>query len=124
MKLCPNKEELKTLIKENLGNLIPVYTVLKADLLTPVSAYLKISEGKKYSFLFESVEGGSRIGRYSFLGAGDVEVMETGQGYSYGKVDPLSVLEEKLSAYKYVSIEQLPHFTGKEIFDVETVLIF
>ena len=45
-----------------------VYTALIADLETPVSAFLKLAEGKPNSFLFESVEGGSIIGRYSFLG--------------------------------------------------------
>ncbi|HIP80214.1 MAG TPA: anthranilate synthase component I, partial [Kiloniellaceae bacterium] len=45
-----------------------VQTVLIADLETPVSAFLKLAEGKANSFLFESVEGGSIIGRYSFLG--------------------------------------------------------
>ena len=45
-----------------------VHTALIADLETPVSAFLKLAEGKPNSFLFESVEGGSIIGRYSFLG--------------------------------------------------------
>ncbi|MEX0758520.1 MAG: anthranilate synthase component I, partial [Tistlia sp.] len=44
-----------------------VSTRLIADLETPVSAYLKLAEGRPYSFLFESVEGGSTIGRYSFI---------------------------------------------------------
>src|SRR3546814_16224133 len=45
-----------------------VHTALIADLETPVSAFLKLAEGKPNAFLFESVEGGSIIGRYSFLG--------------------------------------------------------
>ena len=45
-----------------------VHTSLVADLETPVSAYLKMAEGRPYSFLFESVEGGATIGRYSFIG--------------------------------------------------------
>jgi len=44
-----------------------VWTTLVADLETPVSAFLKLAEGRPYSFLFESVEGGSTIGRYSFI---------------------------------------------------------
>ncbi len=43
-------------------------TSLIADLETPVSAYLKLADGRPYSFLFESVEGGTMIGRYSFIG--------------------------------------------------------
>ena len=39
-----------------------------ADLLTPVSAFLKIAEHSDYAFLLESVEGGEHVGRYSFLG--------------------------------------------------------
>src|SRR3546814_21178342 len=45
-----------------------VHTALIADLETPVSAFLKLAEGKPNAFLFESVEGGSTLGRYSFPG--------------------------------------------------------
>jgi anthranilate synthase component 1 len=45
-----------------------VWTTLVADLETPVSAYLKLAQGRANAFLFESVEGGATIGRYSFLG--------------------------------------------------------
>jgi len=50
------------------GSVAPVWKTLIADLETPVSAYLKLSEGEKYSFLLESVEGGERIGRYTYVG--------------------------------------------------------
>ena len=54
------------------GNLIPVYREILADRLTPVSAFEKLTAdkatGNPYAFLLESVEGGERIGRYSFLG--------------------------------------------------------
>lgn len=49
------------------GNLIPVTRRILADLETPLSAYRKI-RGQGESFLFESVEGGEHIGRYSFVG--------------------------------------------------------
>ena len=52
----------------NAGRAQVVHTALIADLETPVSAFLKLAESKPNSFLFESVEGGSIIGRYSFLG--------------------------------------------------------
>jgi len=64
--------ELTTLIHEKKGNTIPVYCETPADLLTPVSAYLKLSQGQTYSFLFESVAGGEKLGRYSFLGSGEL----------------------------------------------------
>jgi len=57
-------------LTSNNGNIIPIFQTVTADLLTPVSAYLKISERKSHSFLFESVAGGEKIGRYSFIGAG------------------------------------------------------
>jgi anthranilate synthase component I len=50
------------------GNVIPVYETLLADTETPVSVYLKIQHESPYSFLFESVEGGDQVGRYSFIG--------------------------------------------------------
>lgn len=50
------------------GNVVPVFERLLADTETPVSVYLKIKEASPYSFLLESVEGGEKIGRYSFIG--------------------------------------------------------
>jgi anthranilate synthase component 1 len=50
------------------GTFVPVVREIMADLLTPVSAFLKIAEHSDYAFLLESVEGGEHIGRYSFLG--------------------------------------------------------
>src|ERR1700757_3795964 len=71
------------------GNLIPVTRRILADFETPLSAYLKI-RGQNESFLFESVEGGEHLGRYSFVGCnpravikqtgGRVEVVEGGEG--------------------------------------------
>lgn len=59
-------EEFKTLSKQ--GNVIPVYETLFLDTETPVSVYLKIKDESPTSFLLESVEGGEKLGRYSFLG--------------------------------------------------------
>ena len=53
--------------KSKFGNLIPVYKEIIADMETPVSAFRKVDNGG-CSFLFESVEGGEKWGRYSFLG--------------------------------------------------------
>src|SRR5262245_64644796 len=50
------------------GTFVPVVKELVADLLTPVSAFLRIAEHSDYAFLLESVEGGEHVGRYSFLG--------------------------------------------------------
>ena len=59
-------EEFRSLATK--GNFVPVYKEILADLLTPVSAFLKVAEHSDYSFLLESVEGGEQVGRYSFLG--------------------------------------------------------
>jgi len=64
--------------KAESGNLIPVYRKIVADCETPVSAFLKIRQGA-YPFLFESVEGGEKWGRYSFLGA-DPSTIIKGKG--------------------------------------------
>src|SRR5579863_3408040 len=59
-------EEFKELARR--GTFVPVVKYVVADLLTPVSAFLKIAEHTDYAFLLESVEGGEHVGRYSFLG--------------------------------------------------------
>ena len=74
----PDFREFKRLAKQ--GNLIPVYDVFSADLLTPVSAYLRIAQGARYSFLLESVEGGEKIARYTFAGAHPEEVFRYANG--------------------------------------------
>ena len=62
----PSLEEVKAL--QSQGNVIPVYKSVIADFLTPVSAFLKLERERSHAFLLESVEGGERIARYSFLG--------------------------------------------------------
>src|SRR5437867_6082151 len=59
-------EEFKDLARR--GTFVPVCKEIVADLLTPVSAFLKIAEHADHAFLLESVEGGEHVGRYSFLG--------------------------------------------------------
>jgi anthranilate synthase component I len=62
------------------GSFVPVCKELIADLLTPVSAFLKIAEHAEHAFLFESVEGGEKVGRYSFLGKDPFLVLRSRQG--------------------------------------------
>lgn len=50
---------------------MPVFIQLPADLITPTAAYLKVSNGSRYSFMLESIVGGESMGRYSFIGAGE-----------------------------------------------------
>ncbi|WFD45224.1 anthranilate synthase [Malassezia psittaci] len=94
--------------------MIPVYTKLPADLLTPVMAYLRLSNGaqlKQESFLLESVNTGERVGRYSFLGTRPFDVIQTGPELEL-KGDPLRHLEQKMTPYKYINLPELPMFTG------------
>ncbi len=102
----PTLEEIKKL--KDRGNLAPVYREIRADLETPVSAYLKIARGR-YSFLLESVEGGERLARYSFLGTEPALVLTTGYGNAK---DPLVLIEEEFRKYLLVPVEGLPRFHG------------
>jgi anthranilate synthase component 1 len=116
------------------GNLIPVTRRLLADFETPLSAYWKL-RGQGESFLFESVEGGEHLGRYSFVGCnprsvirqqGDrVEVIEGGKVTGQFTVRPaaaggdptvvrdgLEVVERILAQFRPVEVPGLPRFTG------------
>ena len=105
----PSLEEVKGLVGQ--GNLIPLYREINADLETPVSAYLKIAQAP-YSFLLESVEGGERLARYSFIGTEPFHVVKTGPGQPAGEVDPLVLIQELLDRYTHVSVQGLPRFHG------------
>src|SRR6267142_4052929 len=61
------------------GNVVPVVRTVMADLQTPVGAFMRIAGDSPYAFLLESVEGGERIARYSFLGA-EPEMIVRGRG--------------------------------------------
>jgi anthranilate synthase component 1 len=102
----PTLEEVRQLKK--YGNLVPVCRDIQADLETPVSAYLKIARGN-YSFLLESVEGGERLARYSFIGTEPSLVLRTG---NENPVDPLNLVEKEFSRLHPVSITDLPRFHG------------
>ena len=73
----PTLEQVKAMAGR--GNLVPVYCSINADLETPVSAYLKVAR-PPYSYLLESVAGGERIGRYSFIGTDPYRIIKTGPG--------------------------------------------
>jgi anthranilate synthase component 1 len=64
--------------KAKHANVIPVVTTMPADLLTPLSVYLKLSAKSKNSFLLESVEGGKSLARYSFIGVDPESVTDLG----------------------------------------------
>ncbi|MCI0439493.1 MAG: anthranilate synthase component I [Chloroflexi bacterium] len=105
----PTLEEFEKLAEQ--GNLVPVYREINADLETPVSAYLKVAR-PPYSFLFESVEGGEHIARYSFIGTEPESVIKTGPGEHLGAVDPLIPIERELSKYKLAPTPGMQRFNG------------
>jgi anthranilate synthase component 1 len=128
----PSLEEFLKLAAK--GNLIPVTRRILADFETPLSAYRKIS-GQGESFLFESVEGGEHIGRYSFVGcnpravikqtANRIEVIEGGKVVEKFAIpapgkepcencvrDGLEVVERIMARYRAVDVPGLPRFTG------------
>jgi anthranilate synthase component 1 len=96
------------------GNLVPVWREINADLETPVTAYLKVAR-QPYSFLLESVEGGERIARYSFIGTEPLRVIVTGPGQPEGAVDPLRVVERELEKFRLVPVPGLPRLHGGAI---------
>jgi anthranilate synthase component 1 len=102
----PTLEEIKSLTGD--GNLVAVSRDLMADLETPVSAFLKISRSGP-SFLLESVEGGQRMARYSFIGTEPRELIVTESGSS---ADPLLAIEAALRDRKIVGQPDLPRFCG------------
>jgi len=111
----PSFQEFQKLAKQ--GNLVPVYDVFSADLLTPVSAYLRLAQGARYSFLLESVEGGEKIARYTFAGANPEEVfryaggacvLESRNRMIWEERDPISFLREHMAKFRPVRVPGLP----------------
>ena len=111
----PDFREFQRLAKQ--GNLIPVYDVFPADLLTPVSAYLRLAQGARYSFLLESVEGGEKIARYTFAGANPEEVfryaggacvLESRNRIVWEERDPVTFLRARMERFRPVRLPGLP----------------
>lgn len=109
--------------KAKTGNTIPVYRPILADMETPVSAFYKLMPDN-YAFLLESIEGGEKVARYSFLGTQPsilfqskghqvtIENLAKGEKVSKEYEDPLKALEEVMQQYQPVSVEGLPEFHG------------
>ncbi|MBI2808322.1 MAG: anthranilate synthase component I [Planctomycetes bacterium] len=116
----PDLPQFLQLAKQH--RLVPIYRQLVGDTLTPVTAFRKIQDGD-WSFLFESVIGGERLGRYSFLGSGPFLRFQAwerrvridgGEGVSRDCChdDPLKMLEETLADYRTPVLAGLPRFCG------------
>jgi anthranilate synthase component 1 len=100
---------------------VPVVKELVADLLTPVSAFLRIAEHSDYAFLLESVEGGEHVGRYSFLGkdpfvmlrARDGATIVERAGVTTEKAEEfVDVLRRMMADFSSPFVPELPRFTG------------
>jgi anthranilate synthase component I len=102
----PGLEEVKA--RRTEGNLMPVYREIVADLETPVSAFLKIKRNG-HAFLLESVEGGQRLARYSFIGTEPYRMLTFKEE---DRIDPLPVIARELVQYKVVPVDGLPRFQG------------
>ena len=117
--LYPDLESFKTLSTK--GNLIPVYREILADTETPVSAALKL--GGSPSFLLESMIGGEKWARYSFLGSRPsriikgwdkkIEIKDTKAGIQRHEAEnPFEIVKKEIAAYKPVDVPGLPRFYG------------
>src|SRR4029453_11173398 len=100
---------------------VPVCKEIVADLLTPVSAFLKIAEHSDYAFLLASVEGGEHVGRYSFLGkdpflilrARDGKTIDDRAGQTSESDTPfIATLRELMASFHSPFVPGLPRFTG------------
>jgi len=121
--VLPTREQVHKLFQQ--GDLVPVYRTMLADLETPVSVYMKLAQTGQVSFLLESVEGGERVGRYSFLGVNPKGVISVKRGevtrtlhgvtttrpLNEGE-DPLHAVEKEFGRVNPVRIEGLPRFVG------------
>jgi len=115
----PNFDDFKS--KAEKGNLIPVYKEILADTETPVSAFMKL-QNSKHCFLLESVEGGEKWARYSFLGFNPsiifiskgrkVTIIRGKNKETLLSDNPLALLRDMMSEYVPVEIEGLPRFFG------------
>src|SRR3984893_2728315 len=110
MTYFPSLGDVRELAAGGAGNTVPIYREVTADLDTPVSAFLKVKRGN-YSFLLESVEGGERLSRYSFIGTEPYRILKTGPTEGC-ETDPLRLVEEELSRFRTIPVGGLPPFSG------------
>jgi anthranilate synthase component 1 len=103
------------------GTFVPVCKEIVADLLTPVSAFLKIAEDADYAFLLESVEGGEHVGRYSFLGKDPFLILRSKDGQttveragvvSESHTTFIATLRKLMTDFRSPFVPDLPRFTG------------
>ncbi len=104
------------------GTVVPLVKTVMADLLTPVSAYLRIERQSTHAFLLESIEGGEKIARYSFLGCaphtivrargGEVVIEGADGSREIRKAPMLDVLRDMMRSRRPVAVPGLPPFSA------------
>ncbi len=107
MRPLPDLDTFLALCKP--GRAVPVRVEVDADTETPVSAFLKLSDGEDRAFLLESVEGGERSARFSFLGAGPRSVIRWKLG---DPGDPFDAVRAALATHRAVRVPGIPRFSG------------
>jgi anthranilate synthase component 1 len=122
--LCPDREAFRAW--QRAGRMVPVYRAVLADWQTPLSAFHRVAGEEPYAFLLESVSGGERIARYSFIGVAPFAIFrskgrvarlwERGTGWRTLELpphhDPLHAVRALLRRYVYQRDTQLPRFSG------------
>ena len=115
----PDLETFKNLAEE--AELVPVYREILADLDTPLTIFAKVASQDSHAFLFESLEGGEKWGRYSFIGIDplltftsfkDQMEIRRGDTVEIRTGNPLQELRNLLAAFKVHQAESLPRFFG------------
>jgi anthranilate synthase component I len=116
--LRPDRKEFERLAQS--ASLVPVVRIVTADLQTPVSAFLSLAAGERHAFLLESVEGGEKVGRYTFLGirpymvvsaANDEIVVERGRTRERHQGDIFNFTARLLKEHQPAKLPDLPPFT-------------
>ncbi|HWT74430.1 MAG TPA: anthranilate synthase component I [Mobilitalea sp.] len=117
--VTPSSHEIEKLTKEY--SIIPICKEIYADVITPITLLRKISQISQRYYLLESVEGGEKWGRYSFLGfnpivhvtcKNKVVTIEDGEKQVIQTEKPFDVLRKLLEQYKAPKLEGMPPFTG------------
>ncbi len=115
----PDYKEFSRLSRD--ATLVPVAKSISADLLTPVSAFLAVADGEPDAFLLESVEGGEKIGRYTFLGVRPFLRLESrgadititrGRKVERRSGNVFDIIKELLQQHRPATMEGLPPFTA------------
>ena len=118
----PDLETFATMLEQ--ADLVPLHRTIVADLDTPLTIFAKVAGTDRHAFLFESMEGGEKWGRYSFIGLDPLATFESrrdqvvikGSGINEpetrDKVNPLDELRTLLASFNAIKAPGLPRFYG------------